>query len=751
MEVDSIALRTEKRNRPPISCEPCRSRKLKCNRNLPCESCVRRGKTMSCTYASNAIRGGSKAGKKTKPRDLNDRLASLESLVSSFLSQSSGAPTQLSTSLHSVNEAAVVTPDLGSTVEHLRRAAISIEAMADDVPDARQRADNHIDPSHWLSILDDIKEVREHLASTVVESASPSTQPSTNENPDYSSRDTGGSDPSLVLGAGHTPSTLGEIIARLPARSVCDMLLSWYFNSQFMVLGVVHPAKFQSEYEQFWASPATTSPLWIALLFAILSITCCRRQISGLAWGDGEMPTVETLQWSTLQCLVLGRYATAKAHALEAFVLHLQSTFMSHNIACASSARIVGNDNNTALTEAWFLMGTIIRLALRLGYHREEKNASSSPFDAEMRRRVWLNVFQIDALLSFQIGLPSMIPQDACTTTVPRNLEYSDLAPDMDMLPPSRPLTQYTPMLYTIVKASVMAVFKKITTFVMVREGVGSDARESALSEQTRALDVEMRSAYAQVPEIMRARDVGRSGIMDNACLICQRATIEILHLKGLVVLHRRYVTYHADGGGSSSSHNVFRQACVSAALAILARQADLHSACSSGGRLYEDRWIAMVSVPISDYLLAAMVVCLDLSVHLRGADDDRDGGLRVREYGALQTSQRIYAASSWASPDAKVASQVLTLMVRKVVESDAKGSGRNEPEMLLCDPPELSYALPMSLMIDGSESIDWVSFCSSSSAGHSNRTATNFECLNAGPARSIPPEHRPVCPGSAA
>ena len=41
-----------KRPRPVVSCLECRNRKLKCNRCLPCDRCVRDGRKEMCTYAA---------------------------------------------------------------------------------------------------------------------------------------------------------------------------------------------------------------------------------------------------------------------------------------------------------------------------------------------------------------------------------------------------------------------------------------------------------------------------------------------------------------------------------------------------------------------------------------------------------------------------------------------------------------------------------------------------------------------------
>lgn len=428
----------------------------------------------------------------------------------------------------------------------------------------------------------------------------------------------------------------------------------------------------------------------MALLFSLLSVTASLRRISNVVEPDGSIPPIAVLHRRAVQCLVLGRYATANAHALEAFLLHLQSCFLSNDILSV---------------DPWFEMGTIIRLAFRMGYHRDPSNmASITTFDGEMRRRVWLNVFQLDALISFQMGFPSMVPTEFCDTEVPRNLEYSDLFVDMIALPASRPCFEHTPVLYTIVKSGVMAVFKKIV------------AHTQSLSvptyDKTIALDTEMNQLYGTLPEPFKRRDINRS-LIDNSCLIWQRCTIEILYLKGLIVLHRRYISYDFQ----SPKFEPSRRACVDAALDILYRQADLHKACEPGGRLFDDRWMVF-TLPAHDFLLAAMVICLDLSVCMQSRQKASAEGsdyqqLASREYQALQTSQRIWATNSAASTEAQIAALALDVMIHKVATNDIGrffidnvSSGDTNPVL----DSELPYAEVMAQMIDGPENIDWVS-----------------------------------------
>ena len=337
-----------------------------------------------------------------------------------------------------------------------------------------------------------------------------------------------------------------------------------------------------------------------------------------------------------------------------------------------------------------------------MGYHRDPSNlAGISVFDGEMRRRVWLNIFQVDALLSFQMGFPSMIPTEFCDTKVPRNLQYTDLDVDMTALPPSRPLSEHTPVLYTIVKASVMAVFKKIT--------LHTQSLAVPSYDKTTALDAEMKEAYNAVPERLKRRDVN-SSFIDHPCLIWERASIELLRLKGLIVLHRRYISYELQ----SSRFEPSRRSCVEAALDILARQVDLDTACRPGGRLHEDQWM-FATLPVHDFLLAAMVISLDLSVRMRTIRGEAESYQQLfgREYRALQASQQIWASSSLASREAHIAALVLDLMVKKVAENETSlplAHNASSADAGLFVDSELPYAGVVSQMMDGFEGIDWVS-----------------------------------------
>ena len=387
----------------------------------------------------------------------------------------------------------------------------------------------------------------------------------------------------------------------------------------------------------------------------------------------------------TTQCLVLGKYSTAKAYGLETLVLHLYSNALG----------LV--DSNVNL---WFLMGIIIRLAMRMGYHRDSRSHSRiSPFEGEMRRRVWAIIYQLDVLLSFQLGLPSMIPAEHCDAEPPSNLNFSDFFPNTAVLPPPRPLSDHTSILYFILKGKIMGVFGKIVAH--------TQSLSSPPLETTIILDMEMREAYNNLPSDFKMMPVSHS-FMVTTSTIMKRCSIELLYLKGIIVLHRRFLNRDT----SDMKYAKFRRACLDAAMDILSRQADLHQASQPGGQLCDDRWMVS-SLMVYDFLLAAMVVCLELSVHMRTTTTPRNAEF-ARQFEALQTSHMIWTSRTPESKEARTAAQALELMIQTVKNDNnvntSSSSMSPHKNVGFFEDSNLPYSKPVTEMINGSEDLNWVS-----------------------------------------
>jgi hypothetical protein len=424
--------------------------------------------------------------------------------------------------------------------------------------------------------------------------------------------------------------------------------------------------------------------VWIALLLALLSLSSGVYEISGMARSSQfPIPSSKALSKKTEECLLLSNYTAANEHAVEAFLLLL--------VGCWLRAKV--SDTNL-----WFLMGRVVQLAICKGYHRDSTKVPGSripPFDGEMRRRVWVCLYQLDSLMSFQMGLPSMIPSDFCDTELPRNLKQSDLYPGIAELPPPRPLSETTTISYAIVKASVMGMFKKV---------VKHTRYVTPLSyEDTISLDAEVRATYDKIPDNFKYKPL-TSFIVDEISIIMSRTTIELLYLKSIIVLHRQYLTDRQDSRFAFS-----RKASLEAAERLLERQAEINQLTLPGGLLHDKKWM-ITSLTLSDFTLAAMVICLDLTVAIRNSmrtgSNTEEEELR-KNLKIIEKAHAIWSSSSETS-EGRIVSHALDSTIRRVNDflntSSASMTGLSWSATATETP---DYIMSNFDMMD---SIDWVS-----------------------------------------
>ncbi|KAM0413268.1 hypothetical protein ACHAPD_008364 [Fusarium lateritium] len=557
--------KVEKRNRPPKSCEPCRTRKN--------ERRVDKGSSSSVAERLKHLEG-----LLTIVAQQRDPMASL-SITEDISAGGDG-------------KASIVTP---ASIES--RGAAEAKDGDSVVPPGLA---GHVDSSHWSSILENIKAIREELPN---ESPPDKEQALLNNSPgDGSEAPLGRMSPDLDFGS-------------------------------------------SKGYEAFWKAPRRTSNTWIALLFALLSLSTGVYEASGMVLPSPvPIPPSKDLSTKTQHCLLTSNYILCNEHAVEAFLLHLVGCWL----------RSKASDTNL-----WFLMGKLVQLAISKGYHRDCSklpNSNISAFDGEMRRRIWVCIYQLDSLMSFQLGLPSMVPSDSCDTELPRNLDQNQLHPDITELPPSRPLSENTTILYSIVKASVMAKFKEVVKHTR--------STTPPTHETTLILDTEVRQAYVNIPDHFKYKPL-TNFLTEEVSVILTRTTLELLHLKSIIVLHRQHLMYRNDSRSEFS-----RNACLEAARRLLERQAEMDRATKTGGQLHDMKWM-ITTLTLSDFTLAAMVICLDLTITIRlGADSPPSPTAYQevqRDLKIIQNAHKIWIVAGELCSEARTVAHALGSTVERV------------------------------------------------------------------------------------
>ena len=107
----------------------------------------------------------------------------------------------------------------------------------------------------------------------------------------------------------------------------------------------------------------------------------------------------------------------------------------------------------------WTLTGLAIRIAQSLGLHRDGTTFNLSPYEVELRRRLWWHVCVIDMRASEDHGSNPSIAETSFDTQMPLNINDEDLSPDMEKAPVPR--VGGTEMTFCLVRFEVSRTTRK--------------------------------------------------------------------------------------------------------------------------------------------------------------------------------------------------------------------------------------------------------------------------------------------------
>ncbi|TVY84761.1 Fusarisetin A cluster transcription factor fsa6 [Lachnellula suecica] len=641
----AVEPRISKRNRQTVSCLACRTRKLvpldiaksiahcphrlKCDRQIPCSSCSKRGPSdaASCNYSSDkrSDRGKRYKSGDSKNAEAHVRLQQLEAMVTCLIHSTNASPENNSNNAYPSFEA-------GQALENLSLdgSLKTTEASSDSRGhlNVNDSSTKYVGATHWTSILDNIRGIQVALG------------------PDSDEEDAKSPSSSLgypdVLVDTNRSLTVTDVCNTLGPKTRVDKLISTYFNHKHNQNPIIHRKKFMREYESFWLDPSSVSFLWISMLFSALHIgtqvaeACADGEVDSLNRSLGE----EFLKMAG-QSLVAGRYDKARPYSIESLLLY---TLCKH-------FQKGDQDTNTCL-----MMSVCARLSIQMGYHQDPRHlARCSPFEAEMRRRTFFTVEALDFLVSFQAGLPTSIPEEICDTEHPSNLFDTDFDEDCEKLPPSRPPTDPTPMLYYCYKSRLVRVSRHVLRYAL--------AINRPSHEQTMILDAELQVIHTDVPPSLRPSPLA-SCFGDQPYTVLHRSNLELMYLKIICILHRHYINHER----SNPAFDYSRKTCIGAALQMLKYQSEIHFACQPDGSLYNERWMPS-HLLLYDYPLAVMVICLNLyELHQGVVTKSHEEQLaEIEQYDAVRQSYEIWSSRRAISRDARRASDVLAVLLSKL------------------------------------------------------------------------------------
>jgi hypothetical protein len=380
--------------------------------------------------------------------------------------------------------------------------------------------------------------------------------------------------------------------------------------------------------------------MWIGELFGVICLGAYYQQ-EALPLISDPKSLIPIYREKIVQCLILGKYTKCAPCTIETLLLYLHLEY---------------NKNEDNQMEIWVLLGVIVRLALRMGYHRDASHFPHiSIFQGEMRRRAWAVIISFDALASAQVGLPRMIRESHSDTAEPRNLLDEDLYQEMLTLPPSRPDTVQTLVQFIVAKNTIIGIYGKISDEITATEPI-------SYTEVMR-LDKILGDTYSSIPRGLQMRPVSESSV-DTPDVILHRISLALLYHKVKCVLHYRHMV-----PARTDSHFLYsRLACIEASLEILEYQTILDEETQAGRKLYQDRWKISTLIK-STFFLATSLLCREVAKDPTVPPSPREGNdtaIRDRILRALDKAYYVWLKSSDSSREARKAAEVLRVVLGK-------------------------------------------------------------------------------------
>jgi len=360
-----------------LACVLCQTRKIKCDRNSPCANCVKAN--VKCTPSTPAP-----ARKRRRPnQDLQQRLARCEELLSEYAAKKPEEPS---------SEGEDTRQPWRPTGQLIIDDGGGVKFM-----DSYLCATIHDELRAMRDILDDEDKDDEYYTPKF-------DTPTNASSPDQNS--------GLIL----TENGDGTADGLHPLPAHVFSLWQTFLERINPLTKVIHVPSVQPLVVD--AATGKQMPKNVeALLFSIYLMA--------------------TVSMSEEECLV--RLGSPKKEAIARFSNGVRITLMrvgilkSHDITVLQALvlfmlSLLGRYDKHA---AWILNGTVVRIAQKMGLHHDGERFGLSPFDSEIRRRIWWQIVMLDATYALVSGLSQSILTRGWSTRTPANLHDADLSPTM--------------------------------------------------------------------------------------------------------------------------------------------------------------------------------------------------------------------------------------------------------------------------------------------------------------------------------
>ncbi|PQE29949.1 fungal specific transcription factor domain-containing protein [Rutstroemia sp. NJR-2017a WRK4] len=448
------------------SCVTCRRRKVKCDKQVPCGNCTKAQTQCVFPAPGRAPRRPRAGGKPVTDREaeLLKRLRRLEGVVEELSGQvdaehSKPSPSSDNSSTHhkdgelngeasSKNNVRACISDEGKgTKKEWMRRSFSMgcapprtsftveEGIGRLVLD--EGKSQYVSNPFWAELSEELSELRTIFddAEEDSEGESPIPPASHVTQPDHQSFVMGYSSANVDLTALH------------PLPSQIPFYWSTFLENVTPLVKLLHTPTMEKLMKEVQhnldALSRSTEALMFSIYFATITSMTEEEEVATNFAEEKEF-LINRYRFGVEQALArAGFLNTNEIMTVQAFVLFL---------IC------VRRYDDTRFV--WSLTGLVLRIGQSLGLHRDGEKFGLSPFETEMRRRLWWQICVLDVRASEDHGSDPSIFDHTFDTKFPLSINDADLDVDAKEFPPER--EGVSEMTFVLIRFEICALSKRL-------------------------------------------------------------------------------------------------------------------------------------------------------------------------------------------------------------------------------------------------------------------------------------------------
>lgn len=364
----------------------------------------------------------------------------------------------------------------------------------------------------------------------------------------------------------------------LPDRPLAEYLMQLYFSTFETTLRILHVPSFTSEWDAFWDRSAShidgslnsnkTDVLIAKLLMLMACASCFATNKAEPLTSAGFNPHSLIQRCQKWIEAVTTWLASMTSHAqMNSDVIQIKCLLLLAQQATAQEGDLVS-----------MASGSLLREAMLMGLHRNPCNFPNvSPYWAELRKRLWLTIIELELQASLYSGIPLAISWDEFDCPLPSDIDDEDFTIESPRLPPPRRSDTLTRTSFQIALARTLETRMAISKIVnRVRLSATYDNEIMTLSER-------LTTGLAQAPPDLRddtgtTTTAGGSPDNNSSTSPFRRSFFLFLHYRSLLALHRPFFLRFSET--PDEPFNYSRRVCIQTSLALLSQLEHFSNHC---------------------------------------------------------------------------------------------------------------------------------------------------------------------------